>query len=173
MLPSMRRARRRAPLMTARSWSPVRSIYAVRSGADCSVSPPIRLRSPIRCRSPHPGASYSRDGAAAAGTGARGAAEAVSPDHDRALLERGPVEITNVTGRGRFHRQLEHLIEVAVVKGAVPTDRQGVSAHDAPCRRRIECSDQTREISLEIVRFDQPLEKAADGHVGNGIERVE
>ena len=70
-------------------------------------------------------------------------------------------------------RQLEHLVEVAVVERAVPADRQRVPAHEAGDGRRVEALRQELHVAGQVAALDQPLEEPVDRHVGERDEPVE
>ncbi len=78
-----------------------------------------------------------------------------------------------VCGAPRFHTQVDHLIEVAVVQPPVPTHRQRGAAHQAVDGGRVERVDQLLHVGLQVPGVDQELQVAADRHVGDGVEPVE
>src|SRR5258708_4809488 len=95
----------------------------------------------------------ARRGAATARSRAGGSAETMTIGSNGALLqpvEPVEIEVANVAPGGRLDGDLQHLVEVAVVEPPVPADREGIAAHDAARRRRIEGSHQPFHIMLEI-----------------------
>src|SRR5262245_33827074 len=119
-------------------------------------------------RAPRPADAASSPGgrAAARRAGAGGAAVAVVAGDDAAAFEARRVEVAHVRRRAVVERQVEHLVEVAVVQAAVPADRQRVAAHHAGGRRRVEGLDEAPHVRLVVPRIAQELEEAADRHVG-------
>ena len=72
-----------------------------------------------------------------------------------------------------IHRQIEHLIEVAVVEGAIPTHGDRVAAHDPGRGSGIEGVGQSFHVLLVVAALQEKLEKPADRHIGDRIEMVE
>ena len=56
--------------------------------------------------------------------------------HDLAMMELRRVEVSDMRRCFMVDREFEHLVEVAVVESAVPSDGQCVPAHDAGGRSR-------------------------------------
>ena len=72
----------------------------------------------------------------------------------------------------RLHRQLEHLVEVAVVERAVPADRERVAAHHAAAAAAgLNAVHQALHVRLAGCPALEPLEEAADRHVGDREQR--
>ena len=94
---------------------------------------------------------------------------------DSARVEPGGVEVAHVRAaiRGRLHRQLEHLVEVAVVERPVPGNRDRVAAHQASDRGRIEGAHEPLHVCLQIAALDEPVQETADRHVRQSEEAVE
>ena len=122
-----------------------------------------------RRRRPHPGAwPASRDRTPRTTSRRPRCSRSSAGDADRAPLERREVEPRDVRRRTSPDAELEHLVEVAVVEPPVPADREGVAAHHAARGGRVEraapaapCSSRGCPSSM------QPLEEAADRHVGD------
>ena len=68
--------------------------------------------------------------------------------------------------REGLDREVEHLVEVAVVERPVPADRDRVAAHEPRDRRRVEGRHQPLHVLLEVAALDEPVEEAVDRHVG-------
>ncbi len=92
---------------------------------------------------------------------------------DLALIELRRIKVADMSGRAMIHRQIEHLVEVAVVEGAVPAHRDRVAAHDAGRGSGIEGVGQSLHILLVVAALQEKLKKPADRHVGDRIEMVE
>lgn len=92
---------------------------------------------------------------------------------DLALIELNRIEVPNMCGCTIPHRQIEHLIEITVIEGAIPTDGKGVTAHDACRGGGIEGVGQSFHILFVVAALHEELEKPADRHVGDRIEMVE
>ena len=69
--------------------------------------------------------------------------------------------------------QVEHLIEVAVVEIAFPIDRDERAAHQIVDGSRIEAVDQFLHVQLVLLLTQQIIEKAADGHIRDGVQTIE
>src|SRR5438128_1379791 len=83
--------------------------------------------------------------AAAARAGAGGAAEAMVPGHDLAIVDLARIDIPQEKRRASsiarpLHPEL--LIEIAIVNFPAPTDADGVATHETIDRRGIERVDQ-------------------------------
>jgi hypothetical protein len=78
-----------------------------------------------------------------------------------------------VASYGIFEREFAHLVEVAVVDFAIPTDVDRVAAHQAVDRAGIEMCPQQLEILPEFAVALQVGSKARDRHVRDAVERVE
>ena len=102
---------------------------------------------------------------------AGGAAVAVLVQDDRAAFERRLIEIAEVADAGYF--QIEHLVKVAVVQVAFIAHRNGVAAHHPGHGAGIESVEQALHITLIMPGFQQVIEEAADGHIGDGVEIIE
>src|SRR5262245_66340779 len=96
-----------------------------------------------------------RERPAAARARPRGAAEAVSRGRD--LLAREAVERLDVedAARAPAERDLQHLVEVAVVERAVPADGDEVPAHEAGHGRGVEVVHEQAPV---LVRAPLALE---------------
>jgi hypothetical protein len=90
-----------------------------------------------------------------------------------AFVKERRIKVPNVLGRVETYGQSEHLIEVAVVKSAVPSNRDGVSAHHSGGRDGIKGIDQPLHITLIVPAGKKKLQKAPDGHVSDGEKVVE
>jgi hypothetical protein len=71
------------------------------------------------------------------------------------------------------HRQVEHLVEVAVVQRAVVANRERVAAHHPAGRGGVERRHQPLHVGVERAALLQELQEARDGHVGDRVERAE
>ena len=69
--------------------------------------------------------------------------------------------------------QVEHLIEIAIVKLAAIADAERGAAHQAGNGRRIETVDQQLEILDPSALFVQVLGEASDRLIGNCEQFVE
>src|SRR2546427_12419157 len=69
--------------------------------------------------------------------------------------------------------QVEHLIEVAIVKLAAIADAERGAAHQASNGRRIETVDQQLEILVPFALFVQVLGEAGNRLIGNREKFVE
>ena len=69
--------------------------------------------------------------------------------------------------------QVKHLVEVAIVKRAVPADAHERPAHHALDGLGVEPLDQQFHVALGRALLLQVLQEAADGHVGERQEPVE
>ena len=92
---------------------------------------------------------------------------------DRTVLQLPQMKIANMPWCVRTDRQVQHLIEVAVVEASVPADRQGIAAHDAGGRGGIKRIGEPLHVRLVVSTLNQKLQKPADRHVRDGIEVVE
>ena len=82
--------------------------------------------------------NYSGDRPAAGRSGSSGAAVAMVARRDLALIELNRIKVSDMGWRTMVHRQIEHLVEVAVVEGAVPTHGDCVAEIGrASCRERV------------------------------------
>src|SRR5262245_36569887 len=113
--------------------------------------------------------------AAAARSLAGGAAVAMAADPDRPSLHLGFEQIGQVQALARvvFERQIEHLIEIAVVDVAPPIDRNQVSAHHL-----VEVGVEVRalqqvEVAVELAVGNEDRAEALNRHVGERVESVE
>ena len=117
--------------------------------------------------------NYSGDRPAAGRSSASGTAVAMVAGCDLALMESIQIKVTDMSGRTMAHRQIEHLVEVAVVERAVPTYRDCISAHDAGRGSGIEGVGQSLHILLIVAALQEKLKKPTDRHVGDRIEVIE
>jgi hypothetical protein len=92
---------------------------------------------------------------------------------DGAACQGSQVEVADVARQALRHRQVEHLVEVAVVQRAVPSHRQRGAAHDGVRRGRVEGTGEPVHVARIVAAVEQELEKTADGHVGDGEQTVE
>ncbi len=88
-------------------------------------------------------------------------------------IELNRIEVADMGGRTIVHRQAEHLVEVTVVEGAVPTHGDGVAAHDASGGSGIEGVGQSLHILIVVAALQEKLKKSADRHVGDRVEAIE
>src|SRR5206468_7760955 len=117
--------------------------------------------------------SGQRAGATAAGTG--GAGKTVDASVDLAPLQtfRRDVPQVNPGLVCPAELQVEHLIEVAIIKLASVADAERGAAHQAGDRRRIETVDEQFEIFVPSALFVQVLGEAGDRLIGNREQFVE
>src|SRR5437870_5929611 len=92
---------------------------------------------------------------------------------DLALIEWSRIKVADMSGRTIIYRQIEHLVEVAVVEGAIPAHGDRVAAHDAGRGSGIEGVGQSFHILLIVAALQEKLKKPADRHIGDRIEMVE
>ena len=92
---------------------------------------------------------------------------------DLALIELNRIEVADMGGRAMVHWQIEHLVEIAVVQGAVPAYGDCVAAHDACRGSGIEGVGQSLHVLIVVAALQEKLKKSADWHVGDRIEAVE
>src|SRR5260221_4863092 len=110
---------------------------------------------------------------AAARTGAGGASEAVGSGAHQAREIRGGQQAGKGAGRAVGEGQVEHLVEVAVVEGAVPSDREERAAHDAARGPRVERAHEQVHVPTGVAAALEELEETADRHVGDRVEVIE
>ena len=65
------------------------------------------------------------------------------------------------------------MVEVAVVKITIPTDRDSVPAHQSRYGGRVEGADQFLHVVFVVARLEEVVQKPADGEVGDAIQLVE
>src|SRR5438309_10507811 len=82
------------------------------------------------------------------------------------------IEVTDMAGQRLSEWQLQHLIEVAIIQGAIPAYGQSVAAHDAGGCNGIKGVSQPRHIPFIIAASDQEIEKAANRHIRERIEVI-
>jgi hypothetical protein len=80
------------------------------------------------------------------------AAEAVASRDDRPGGQFSKIELRNVMRS--VDRQLEHLVEIAIVQFAIPTDRNRIAAHDAIHCGRIKSLHQLLHVFFVIARSE-------------------
>src|SRR5581483_11877277 len=114
------------------------------------------------------------DRAAAAGTGAGRAAEAMIAGHDLAILQRIGLDIpkkqTPVVARP-LHAEL--LIKIAIVHFAAPSDADRVATHESVNGCRVKRVGQQLHIFVQFVVAAKITGKPADGQVRQRVEFVE
>src|SRR6185312_3869280 len=71
------------------------------------------------------------------------------------------------------HRQIEHLVEVAIIDVATPVNRNQVAAHDAIEVRVQMVILQVPEIAIERTICDKRRTKALNWHICENIESAE
>src|SRR5688500_10391734 len=103
--------------------------------------------------------------AAAARALSGGAAEAVPAGNDGSSSMSFGTEVADRTAGALLDRKLEHLIEIAVVEGTVPSDRHHGPAHQALDGERVVCGDDLVHVRVVVAGIKKEFEKAADGHV--------
>src|SRR5262249_5358265 len=113
-------------------------------------------------------------GSTAARTLAGGTAIAMACDPDRVAVEIVGQQIfepaSRTTGDGQW--QIEHLVEVAVIKIAAPTDRHEVAAQDAAKIFFAMGLTQQPQITVEVALGDEGRSKPLNWHVGKRIQPV-
>ncbi len=92
---------------------------------------------------------------------------------DLAPIELRRIKVADMSGRAMVHRQIEHLVEVAVVQRAIPAHGDRVAAHDTGRGSRIEGVGQSFHILFVVAALHQKFKKPADRHIGDRIEMVE
>ena len=93
--------------------------------------------------------------------------------HDSPLVELRQIEVANVARSAMIHGKVEHLVEVTVIQGAIPSDGQGIAAHDTCSRGWVEGIGQPLHIPLVISALDEELQEPANRHVGDREQPVE
>ena len=114
--------------------------------------------------------AISNDGAAATGTGAGGAGEAMDAGDDGRVGERVGGDVPEVKRSAVATLEVEHLIEVAVVNFAAVTDTDGGSAHEAVDGGGIEIVGEEFEVGVPVAAFAKVFGETGDGLIGDGIE---
>ena len=94
-------------------------------------------------------------------------------DDDFAVFQPFHIKIHDIVRSAVIDHKIEHLVEVAIVERAVPSDGKGCPAHDIGKRGRVERMAKQVEIILEIIRLNQLLEVTPDREVGNAKKMVE
>ena len=89
---------------------------------------------------------------------------------DRLAAQRAGIEFPEVTAAIRTERQMEHLIEVAIVHLSLPAHVNGVAAHQAVDRGGVERGDEQFEIRLILSFVAQRAGEARDRQVRDGVE---
>lgn len=72
-----------------------------------------------------------------------------------------------------FDRQVQHLVEIAIVQKASPINRQSIPAHQLVDRRRIEAGNQTVHILSKLSLPQKIVQKSTDGHVRDREQSIE
>src|SRR3954451_20872585 len=113
--------------------------------------------------------------AAARAARPRRTAQAVLAECDAAPKRGVEVETEDAEGPApaAVCRELEHLVEVAIVDTPVVADTQQAAAHDALGRGRVERRRELVEVGLELTGLLEVQPEAVDRHVGDGVEAVE
>ena len=106
-------------------------------------------------------------------TGSGGAAVTMVARCDLALIELHQIKVADMSGGAMIHRQIEHLVEVAVVEGTIPTHGDCVAAHDTGRGSGVEGVGQSLHILFVVAALQEKLKKPADRHVGDRIKVVE
>src|SRR5579884_2530347 len=113
------------------------------------------------------------DRAAAAGTGAGRAAEAMIAGHDLAILQRIGLDIpkkqTPVVARP-LHAEL--LIKIAIVHFAAPADADRIATHEPVNCRRVKRVDQQLHVFVQFVVAAEVRGKPADGKIAQRVETI-
>src|SRR6266480_6236255 len=104
-----------------------------------------------------------------------GAAEAVVLYHDRIAGEIAPDEIGELcSGPTRDpERQAQHLVEIAIVDGALPVDRDQSAAHHGAEILLAEGFLQQLHVGVELPPGDEHRAESGDRHVRERVEPVE
>ena len=75
--------------------------------------------------------------------------------------------------RAVLERQIEHLVEIAIVDVAAPVDRNQISAHDAvEVGVEVRAAEQI-QVAIELAVGQEGCAEALDRHVGERVEPVE
>src|SRR5262245_15623548 len=136
-------------------------------------------RWPMRCASSRTGTTTesrtgSRQRAAAARACSGGAAEAVrSGRHGGAVERRQVVQVPHRACPVPAERQLQHLVEVAVVETSVVADADERPTHETVHRRGIEVVHEERHVALRRAPPGQLLREPVDRHVRDRQQAVE
>src|SRR6266566_1083477 len=116
-----------------------------------------------------------RQRAAATRSLAGGAAITVARDPDRPTFDIDVEQIGQVHAfvRAVLERQIEHLVEIAIVDVAAPVDRNQISAHDAvEVGVEVRAAEQI-QVAIELAVGQEGCAEALDRHVGERVEPVE
>ena len=70
-------------------------------------------------------------------------------------------------------RKIEHLVKITIIQTAIPTHGERVPAHDTGGGGGVECVGKPFHVGCVIAAVEQEFQKAADGHIGDGIQPVE
>ena len=92
---------------------------------------------------------------------------------DGAAFEPFGIEVPKEKWHPVFPLHTELLVEVAVIDFALPTDAQGILAHQAGDRGGVECFDQLFHVGVQLPAMFESGGKAADWHIGKSVESVE
>ncbi len=99
---------------------------------------------------------------------ARGDAFSREPAERGDVPDRGPP--VSVPAR---HREIQHLVEIAVVNLAVPSHADQRPAHQAFHSGRIEVVHQQRHVRVVLALLLKKRREALDGHVGDSEQAIE
>src|SRR5262245_51764740 len=100
-------------------------------------------------------------------------AEAVRAGGDGLVPQRTDVvQVPDGAGTSA-HRELEHLIEVAIVEGPVPADAHQVAAHEPGHGGRVEVVHEESHVEIVLAGAQQLGSKTRDRHVAYGAQLME
>ena len=98
-------------------------------------------------------------------------AETVAPGDDGpsvASIKMIDVKDGRSRSYGRLDLEIEHLIEIAVVEKTVPTDADGIPAHQSGYGSRVETLLEKIEVLLQFSTASKCRSKAPDRQIGQG-----
>jgi hypothetical protein len=95
-----------------------------------------------------------------------GATETMGANANDVVMQTFGVKLPQVTLMTRAERQIEHLVEVAVVNAPLPVDAQQVTTHEPRYGINVEVLDQQPLIRLTLPSPIQIVREAVDRQVG-------
>ena len=82
------------------------------------------------------------------------------------------VEVSDMRRASMVDQEFQHLIEIAVIQSAIPSDGQGIATHDVGGGSGVEGIGQARHVLIIVAAFDKELQEPADRHVRDRIQPV-
>ena len=102
-----------------------------------------------------------------------GATKTMASRYNPPAVESRDIERRNMARRGGPYFQIQHLIEVAVVQSSIPSDGDGIAAHQARDGLWIERLGQPIHVVLVVAGSQEKLQEPADRHVRDAEEMIE